>query len=182
VRHKPYLFLIAVVVVLAVQSATADAPPESLTGPQRACSLNGRWCVEKGAVRDVEQSGKVRVFKRGSAASAWFAPIHILGTPAVTNDGACVVDLVTGSQLIPLGKTPDDLAFAFYCRNGERRVLALNKFIVNFDALPLSTSNRVWAQSFGLDENDHLVVHTAEGRDFLIDPHDSTLLQGAYAH
>jgi hypothetical protein len=134
------------------------------------------------APQDLKQDGMVRVFKRGSPASEWIAPIHISGSPAVTNDGACVVDLATGSNLISLDKKPDDLAFAFYCRKGEIRVLSLKKFIVDFESLPRSTSHRIWAESFGLDEHDHLVVHTAEGHAFLIDPHDVTLLQGVYAH
>ena len=100
----------------------------------------------------------------------------------MTDDGACVIDLATGSNLIPLEKKPDDAAFAFYCKGSAARVLPLNRLIVDFNSLPRSTSYRIWAESFGLDDHDHLVVHTAEGRDFLIDPRDGTLIQGAYAH
>lgn len=194
--------LIALILVLTSGVATADAPPEPSDGPRRACSLNGHWCVveERAAPAGQGQPGTIRVYERRSSAHGasdsppatspagtsprpqWSAPIHIIGSLAITNDGACVIDLATGSNLIPLDKKPDDLAFVFYCRGSAPRVLPLRKLIVNFDALPRATSHRIWAESFGLDEHDHLVVHTAEGHDFLIDPHDGTLIHGAYAH
>jgi hypothetical protein len=198
--HRYCPFLIALIVVLTSGAAMADAPPEPADGPRRACSLNGHWCVVEQRAAPAGQggqSGSVRVYERGSSVHGasdsppgtlplprlqWSSPIHIIGSLAVTNDGACVIDLATGSNLIPLDKKPDDLAFAFYCRGSVPRVLSLRKFIVDFETLPRATSHRIWAESFGLDEHDHLVVHTAEGRDFLIDPHDGALIQGAYAH
>ena len=176
--------LAGVIAVLVGRVALADAPPEP-DMPRHACSLNSHWCVERVDPPALGGVGTVRIFKhdpRSRGASEWSAPARIVGALAITNDGLCVIDLATGSNVIPLDKKPDDAAFAFYCKGSAVRVLPLRRFIVNFDALPLSTAHRVWAESFGLDEHDHLVVNTAEGRAFLIDPHDGTLLKGAYVN
>lgn len=183
---RPSVFALAVAGVLASLAVVADTPPEPDAAARRACSLNGRWCVERQAgASDRGQAETVRVIECGSekkGATSWSAAVRVIGSLAVTNDGACVIDLATGSNLLPLQKKPADPAFAIYCKASAARVLPLSKFIVDFESLPRSTSHRVWAESFGLDERDRLVVNTKEGRTFLIDPHSAELLKGTYVH
>lgn len=112
----------------------------------------------------------------------WSTSFRVMGSLAVTNDGACVIDLATSSNLLPLEKKSNDPAFAFHCKGSAARVLSLRQFIADFDSLPRSISHRVWAESFGLDERDRLVVNTKEGRAFLINPHTGKLIQGTFAH
>ena len=177
---------IAVACVLASLSAVADTPPEPNGAARRACSLNGRWCVERQrSPSDPGQVERLRVIASGlekRSDTSWSTAVRVIGSLAVTNDGACVIDLATGSNLLSLEKKPDDPAFAIYCKDSAARVLPLTKFIVDFKSLPRSTSHRIWAESFGLDEHDCLVVNTKEGRTFLIDPHSGRLIQGSYAH
>jgi len=92
-------------------------------------------------------------------------------------------------QVAPAGSGQAESFRVFERRSGAHgtsdwsvSILSLGKFIVDFEALPRSTSHRIWAESFGLDEHDRLVVLTAEGRAFLINPHNGTLIHGAYAH
>jgi hypothetical protein len=183
---RPGVLTIAVAGVLASLSVVADTPPEPNTAAPRACSLNGRWCVERQAgPSDRGQAETVRVVECGSekkGVTSWSTTVRVIGSLAVTNDGACMIDLATGSNLLPLEKKPDDPAFAIYCKASPVRVLPLRKFIVDFESLPRSTSHRVWAESFGLDEHDRLIVNTKEKRAFLIDPRSGKLLQGTYAH
>lgn len=182
---KPSVLAIAVAGVLASLAVGADTPPEPEAAARRACSLNGRWCVERQGPSNRGQAETVRVIECGpekKGVASWSAAVRVIGSLAVTNDGACVIDLATGSNLLPLQKKPGDPAFAIYCKASAARVLSLSKFIVDFESLPRSASHRVWAESFGLDERDRLVVNTKEGRTFLIDPHSGELLQGTYAH
>lgn len=174
-------FLILVLAILAADAVRADAPPAPPAAQPRHCSLNGRWCLEPSA----SQSKELRIVERATHArsgSGWTLPAPVIGWPAVTNDGLCVIDAATSSNLIPADKSPADPAFVFHCKGRPAVVLSLDKFIVDFRALPNSTSHRVWAESFGLDKHDRLSVRTAEGRDFLIDPHDVKLIKGTYAH
>jgi len=176
--------LIAALAVVMSGSAVADAPPEPPGLHRPSCSLNGRWCVEPTSQKtDDERQAGVRVFKRaaGKSVPAWLAPLAIRGRPTVTNDGACVIDFASGSNLIALDATSSDPAFTLVCRGSAPRVLSMDKFIVNFAALPRTTSHRRWAESFGLDEHDHWVVRTVEGRTFVIDPHDGHLVSGSWA-
>lgn len=183
---KSSALTIAVVGVLASLAVVADTPPEPGAAARRACSLNGRWCVERQtSPADPGEAERVRVVECGPEKrneTTWSTAIRVIGSLAVTNDGACVIDLATGSNLLSPEKKPDDPAFAIYCKDSAARVLPLKKFIVDFKSLPRSTSHIIWAESFGLDEHDRLVVNTKEGRSFLIDPHSGALLQGAYAH
>jgi hypothetical protein len=170
---------------LASTPVVADAPLEPPTALHHTCSLNGRWCLEGQADPVTRGVWSIRVFERRTAGHSRLdrvVSIQVVGSPAVTNDGACVIDFATGSNLIALDRTPNDPAFTFYCKGSPAKTLSLSKFITNFEALPLSTSHRIWAESFGLDENDHLVVRTAEGRDYVIDPHTGDLVHGYYAH
>jgi hypothetical protein len=93
-----------------------------------------------------------------------------------------VIDLATSSNLLPLEKKPDDPAFVFHCKGSTARVLSLRQFIADFESLPRSITHRVWAESFGLDERDRLVVNTKEGRAFLVNPRTGKLIQGTFAH
>ena len=177
--------LVAAFTIIMCRGAVADAPPEPPGLHRPSCSLNGRWCVEPTSQKtnDERQAG-VRVFKRaaGKSVAAWLAPLEIRGRPTVTNDGACVIDFASGSNLIALDAAPSDPAFTIVCKGGATRVLSTDKFIVDFAALPRTTSHRRWAESLGLDEHDHLVVRTVEGRTFAIDPHDGRLISGSWAH
>ena len=177
--------LVAALAFIMCRNAVADAPPEPPGLRRPSCSLNGRWCVESASQKagDEQQAG-VRVFKRaaGKSVSAWLAPLEIRGRPTVTNDGACVIDFASGSNLIALDATPSDPAFTIVCEGGALRVLSMDKFIVDFAALPRTTSHRRWAESLGLDEHDRLVVRTVEGRAFAIDPHNGRLISGSWAH
>jgi hypothetical protein len=183
---KPDVLAIAVAGVLASLAVAADTPPEPKDTAHRACSLNGRWCVEwqesspgptrVETVRVTEHPAE----KKGNA--SWSTSFRISGSLAVTNDGACVIDLATSSNLLPDETKPDDPAFVFHCKDSTARVLSLRQFITDFESLPRSTTHRVWAESFGLDEHDRLVVNTKEGRTVLIDPHTGKPVQGSYAH
>jgi hypothetical protein len=177
--------LIAALALIACRSAVADAPPEPPGLHRPSCSLNGRWCVESTSrTADDDRQAGVRVFKRAAdkGVSAWLAPLEIRGRPTVTNDGACVIDFASGSNLITLDATPSDPAFTIVCKGSATRVLSMDKFIVDFAALPRTTSHRRWAESLGLDEHDRLIVRTVEGRAFAIDPHDGRLISGSWAH
>src|SRR5690349_272764 len=124
--------LVAAIAFMMCGSAVADAPPEPPGQRRPSCSLNGRWCVEPASQKagDKGQAG-VRVFKRaaGKSDSAWLAPLDVRGRPTVTNDGACVVDYSSWSNLIALDAKPSDPAFAVVCRGGAARVFSLDKFI-----------------------------------------------------
>lgn len=177
---------IAMLGALASLCVVADTPPEPSTAARQACSLNGRWCVERQTgPSNPGQVEKLRVVECGPEKkndTSWSTAVRVIGSLAVTNDGACVIDLATGSNLLSPEKKPDDPAFAIYCKGTPARVLPIKKFIVDFESLPRSTSHIIWAESFGLDERDRLAVNTKEGRAFLIDPHSGALLQGSYAH
>lgn len=183
---RPGVFTIALAGVLVALSVIADTPPEPDAAARRACSLNGRWCVERPAAPSNRgQAETLRIVECASGKqglTSWSTSVRVIGSLAVTNDGACVIDFATGSNLLPPEKKPDDPAFAIYCKASKPRVLPLRKFIVDFESLPRSTSHRVWAESFGLDEHDRLAVNTKEGRKLLIDPRSGALIQGTYAH
>ena len=182
---KLQVLAIAAAGALASLPVAADTPPEPKALAQRACSLNGRWCVDwQAASPGRARVETVRVTEQPAekkANTGWSASIRILGSLAITNDGACVIDLATSSNLLPRETKPEDPAFVFHCNGSTARVLSLGQFITDFESLPRSTSHRVWAESFGLDEHDRLVVHTKEGRKVLIDPHTGKAVQGSFA-
>lgn len=97
--------------------------------------------------------------------------------PRRSGDGAPRRDPCAATPL-----TSSDPAFAVVCKGGAVRVLSIDRFIADFPALPRTTSHRQWAESFGLDRGDRLVVRTVEGRAFVIDPHDGRLIAGSFAH
>lgn len=177
---------IAVAGVLASFAVAADTPPEPKDSANHACSLNGRWCVEwQAASPGRTRAETVRVIERaaeGKGKTSWSTSFQVLGSLAVTNDGTCVIDLATSSNLLPREAKPDDPAFVFHCKGNTAQVLSLRQFITDFESLPRSTTHRVWAESFGLDEHDRLVVNTKEGRAVLVDPHTGKPVQGSYAH
>jgi hypothetical protein len=176
--------LAAALAFILGRNALADAPPAPL-GLRPSCSLNGRWCVESASqTAGDEREAAVRVFKcaAGKSVLAWIAPLEIRGRPTVTNDGACVIDFASGSNLIALDTRPSDPAFTVVCKGGVLHVLSIEKFIEDFTALPRTTSHRRWAESLGLDDHDRLVVRTVQGRAFAIDPHDGRLISGSWAH
>lgn len=183
---RPGVLAIAVAGVLASLAVVADTPPEPEAPAHHVCSLNGRWCVERQPGSSSRtQAETVRVIECGSekkGTTSWSTSFRVIGSLAVTNDGACVIDLATSSNLLPLDQKPDAPAFAFHCKGSAARVLSLKQFIADFESLPRSVSHRVWAESFGLDERDRLVVNTKEGRAFLIDPRTGKLIQGTFAH
>lgn len=99
----------------------------------------------------------------------------------MTNDGACVV-VVSVSNLLALNATPSDPAFTIVCKDGASNVLSIGKFIADFHALPHTVSHLRWAETYGLDQQDHLSVRTVEGRSFVIDPHNGQLISGSWVH
>lgn len=127
-------------------------------------------------VRVVEQH------RRSEGGTDWSRSMRILGSPAVTNDGSCIIDFATEGNLIAMEETEDAIAFVVYCRDSKDKVFRVGQFIDNFQGLPLSVSHRVWAATLGLDENGHLTLRTAERRNFVIDPPSGRLLEGAFAH
>jgi hypothetical protein len=169
--------------LLAPASGRADAPPLPPGTPQHSCSLNGRWCLELQANPPaVDARTLVRVVERGQAGGGherWSRSIRILGWPAITNDGRCIVDFATKGDSLAMDETSDTTAFAIYCQDGGERAFRVGQFIADFAALPLSTSHRVWASRLGVDAKGHVTLRTPEGRNFVIDPRTGQLLEGA---
>ena len=170
--------LVATLASIVLPSALAVQPPEAPGSRSFSCSINGRWCVESKS-----QEVGIRVFERttGKNTLAWSAPLKAQGWITVTNDGACVIDFVSRNLIEP-DITPSNPAIAVVCKDSAPYILPINKFIADFATLPRIERYRRFAETFGLDNDDHLTVRTVEGRTFIIDPRSGHLISGSWIH
>lgn len=154
---------------LSVFAATTwcDSPPTP-PGDRTVYSLDRRFLL----FSDYKQKRTIlyRLGKQGKRTKSWETPGWFDNT-ALSNDGEHFVVVHAGGGLLNLDYKPDELLFSFHRRDETLGEVRLNQLYRDPrpESLERTVSHYAWSRVHGFDTNNHYVVTTIDGREFVFD-------------